>query len=410
MRVVVFGGDGFCGWPAALHLSDAGHEVMIVDNLVRRRVDAEMRISSLTPIAPVSTRVAAWKELTGREIGFCDFDIARNYHDLAALLENFRPEAVVHLAEQRSVPYAMKSERHKRYTVDNKVTATHNILCAIVESGRDVHVVHIGTMGVYGYATDGGFPEGYLKVEVADKSGGRVQREILYPANPESIYHVTKSLDQQLFQYYNIYEGLRITDLHQGIVWGTNTRETKLDPRVVNRFDYDVDYGTVLNRFLMQAAIGYPLTVYGSGGQTRAFIHVQDTVRCIELALKNPPEHGERVRIFNQMTETYRVIDLANIVSKLTGARVQHLSNPRNEAPQNDLVAAASSLIDLGLNPIRLAKMPLEEVVEIAQKYADRCDWRRIQYDSAATRVGIAASAIKRPQAPAKWLGRVNGF
>jgi len=410
MRVVVFGGDGFCGWPAALHLSDAGHEVMIVDNLVRRRVDAEMQISSLTPIAPVSTRVAAWKELTGREIGFCDFDIARNYHDLAALLENFRPEAVVHLAEQRSVPYAMKSERHKRYTVDNNVTATHNILCAIVESGRDVHVVHIGTMGVYGYATDARFPEGYLKVEVADKSGGRVPREILYPANPESIYHVTKALDQQLFQYYNIYEGLRITDLHQGIVWGTNTRETKLDPRVVNRFDYDVDYGTVLNRFLMQAAIGYPLIVYGSGGQTRAFIHVQDTVRCIELALKNPPEHGERVRIFNQMTETYRVIDLANIVSKLTGARVQHLSNPRNEAPQNDLVAAASSLIDLGLNPIRLAKMPLEEVVEIAQKYADRCDWRRIQYDSAATRVGIAASAIKRPQAPAKWLGRVNGF
>ncbi len=410
MRVVVFGGDGFCGWPAALHLSDAGHEVMIVDNLVRRRVDAEMQISSLTPIAPVSTRVAAWKELTGREIGFRNFDVARDYQDLAALFENFRPDAVVHLAEQRSVPFAMKSERHKRYTVDNNVTATHNILCAIVESGRDVHVVHIGTMGVYGYATDARFPEGYLKVEVADKSGGRVPREILYPANPESIYHVTKALDQQLFQYYNIYEGLRITDLHQGIVWGTNTRETKLDPRVVNRFDYDVDYGTVLNRFLMQAAIGYPLTVYGSGGQTRAFIHVQDTVRCIELALKNPPEHGERVRIFNQMTETYRVIDLANIVSKLTGARIQHLSNPRNEAPQNDLVAAASSLIDLGLNPIRLAKMPLEEVVEIAQKYADRCDWRRIQYDSAATRVGIAASAIKRPQAPAKWLGRVNGF
>ncbi len=401
MRVVVFGGDGFCGWPAALHLSDAGHEVMIVDNLVRRRVDAEMQISSLTPIAPVSTRVAAWKELTGREIGFRNFDVARDYQDLAALFENFRPDAVVHLAEQRSVPFAMKSERHKRYTVDNNVTATHNILCAIVESGRDVHVVHIGTMGVYGYATDARFPEGYLKVEVADKSGGRVPREILYPANPESIYHVTKALDQQLFQYYNIYEGLRITDLHQGIVWGTNTRETKLDPRVVNRFDYDVDYGTVLNRFLMQAAIGYPLTVYGSGGQTRAFIHVQDTVRCIELALKNPPEHGERVRIFNQMTETYRVIDLANIVSKLTGARIQHLSNPRNEAPQNDLVAAASSLIDLGLNPIRLAKMPLEEVVEIAQKYADRCDWQRIQYDSAATRVGIAGSAIKRPQARA---------
>jgi len=399
MRVVVFGGDGFCGWPAALHLSNAGHEVLIVDNLVRRRADAEMRMCSLTPIAPVSTRVAAWKELTGCEIGFRNFDVARDYYDLAALFENFRPDAVVHLAEQRAVPFAMKSEWHKRYTVDNNVTATHNILCAIVESGRDVHVVHIGTMGIYGYATGEIFPEGYLTVEVADKSGGRVPREILYPANPESIYHMTKSLDQQLFEYYNIYEGLRITDLHQGIVWGTNTRETKLDPRVVNRFDYDVDYGTVLNRFLMQAAIGYPLTVYGTGEQTRAFIHVQDTVRCIELALKNPPEHGERVRIFNQMTETYRVIDLANIVSKLTGARVQYLSNPRKEAPQNDLVAAASGLVDLGLNPIRLEKVLLEEVVEIAQKYADRCDWQRIQYDSALMRKSIVPSYLQQLQA-----------
>lgn len=384
MKVIVFGGDGFCGWPISLHLSAAGHEILIVDNLARRRADVEMQVSSLTPIASISTRVEAWKEIAGREIGLRDFDVARDYYQLATLFEDFRPNAVVHLAEQRAVPYSMKSERHKRYTVDNNVTATHNILCAIVESGRDVHVVHIGTMGVYGYATGGTFPEGYLKVEVADNSGDRVAREILHPANPESIYHMTKSLDQQLFQYYNRYEQVRITDLHQGVVWGTNTRETKLDPRLVNRFDYDGDYGTVLNRFLMQSAVGYPLTVYGTGGQTRAFIHVQDTVRCIELALKNPPARGERVRIFNQMTETYRVIELANIVSKLTGATVQYLPNPRKESPQNDLVAEASSLIDLGLTPILLQKVLLDEVVDVARKYAHRCDSRRIQNASVA--------------------------
>jgi UDP-sulfoquinovose synthase len=384
MKVIVFGGDGFCGWPTSLHLSAAGHEVLIVDNLTRRRADAEMQVSSLTPIAPLSTRVETWKEIAGCEIGLRDFDVARDYYQLATLFEDFRPNAVVHLAEQRAVPYSMKSERHKRYTVDNNITATHNILCAIVESGCDVHVVHMGTMGVYGYATGGTFPEGYLQVEVVDNRGGRVAREILHPANPESIYHLTKSLDQQLFQYYNRYEQVRITDLHQGVVWGTNTRETKLDPLLINRFDYDADYGTVLNRFLMQAAVGYPLTVYASGGQTRAFIHVQDTVRCIELALNNPPVHGERVRIFNQMTETYRVIELANIVSKLTGATIQYLHNPRKEASQNDLAAEASSLVDLGLTPIRLEKMLLEEVVEIARKYADRCDRRRIQYASTA--------------------------
>ena len=382
MRVVVFGGDGFCGWPISLHLSAAGHEILIVDSLVRRLIDTEMHVSSLTPIAPISTRLEVWKKITGCQIGFRKFDIARDYKGITSLFEDFRPHAVIHLAEQRAVPYSMKSERHKRYTVDNNITATHNVLCAIAESGRDVHLVHIGTMGVYGYATGGTRPEGYLEVEVADDSGGRVAREILYPADPESIYHLTKSLDQQLFQYYNRRENLRITDLHQGVVWGINTRETKLDPQLVNRFDYDGDYGTVLNRFLMQAAVGYPLSIYGSGGQTRAFIHVQDSVRCIELALNDPPERGKRVRILNQMTETYRIIELANIVSKATGARVQHLANPRKEAPENDLVAKATGIVDLGLRPLLLERVILEEVVEVARKHADRCDLRCIQHAS----------------------------
>ena len=333
MRVLILGGDGFCGWPTALHLSARGHEVGIVDNLSRRRIDVELGVSSLTPIRPTAERLAAWTELTGREIAHHDIDVAVDYERLLDLVETFEPAAVVHFAEQRAAPYSMKSSRHKRYTVSNNLNATNNVLAAVVESGLDVHVVHLGTMGVYGYGTAGmRIPEGYLHVKVPTEDGALVDQEILYPANPGSIYHLTKTQDQLLFAFYNKNDHLRITDLHQGIVWGTQTRETRLDERLVNRFDYDGDYGTVLNRFLMQAAIGYPLTVHGTGGQTRAFIHLQDTVRCVQLALDHPPEPHDRVLIFNQMTETHRVRDLANLISDLTGVRIAYLPNPRNEA------------------------------------------------------------------------------
>ena len=211
----------------------------------------------------------------------------------------------------------MKSSWHKRYTVFNNVNATHNLLAALVEAGSDAHVVHLGTMGVYGYGTAGiKIPEGYLRVKIDTDEGDEIEQEILYPVNPGSVYHMTKTQDQLLFAFYNKNDGTRVTDLHQGIVWGTQTAETRLDERLINRFDYDGDYGTVLNRFLMQAAVGYPLTVHGTGGQTRAFIHIQDTVRCIQLAIENPPEHGERVQVFNQMTETHRVRDLAKLVAE----------------------------------------------------------------------------------------------
>ena len=262
----------------------------------------------------------------------------------------------------------MKSSWHKRYTVNNNVNATHNLLAALVEAELDAHVVHLGTMGVYGYGTAGvKIPEGYLRVRIDNDEGGEVEQEILYPVNPGSVYHMTKTQDQLLFAFYNKNDGTRVTDLHQGIVWGTQTAETRLDERLINRFDYDGDYGTVLNRFLMQAAVGYPLTVHGTGGQTRAFIHIQDTVRCIQLAIENPPEHGERVRVFNQMTECHRVLDLAKLVSSLTGAEIDYVDNPRKEAAENELFVENRQLLELGLDPIRLEDDLLTEVTEIAR-------------------------------------------
>lgn len=379
MKIIVLGGDGFCGWPTALHLSKLGHDVVIVDNLSRRNIDNELESNSLTPISPMSTRIEAWKEITGSVIEFQNFDLAREYDRLLHLLYHFKPEVIVHFAEQRAAPYSMKSERQKRYTVDNNLNATHNVLCAIVDSGLDVHVVHLGTMGVYGYGTAGmKIPEGYLKVQVVNDMGEVTEKDILYPTNPGSIYHLTKTQDQLFFAYYNKNDSVRVTDLHQGIVWGTNTSETGLDERLINRFDYDGDYGTVLNRFLMQAAIGHPLTVHGTGGQTRAFIHIQDTVKCIELAIDNPPASGDRVKIHNQMTETYRVRDLAKTVSKMTGASVDYLTNPRNEDAENDLHVENKSLIELGLDPITLNKGLMLEVHEVATKYRDRCDLSKI--------------------------------
>ena len=362
MKVLVLGGDGFCGWPASLHLSARGDDVVIVDNFSRRRIDEELGVQSLTPIRSMVERRAVWRELSGRDIDVVELDIAQDYHGLLKLLETEHPDAIIHYAEQRAAPYSMKSAKHKRYTIDNNVNATHNVLCAIVESGQDIHLVHLGTMGVYGYGTAGmAIPEGYLNVQVPNEDDV-IETEILYPTNPGSIYHMTKVLDQTLFAYYAKNDELRITDLHQGIIWGTNTRETNLDERLINRFDYDGDYGTVLNRFLMQAAVGYPLTVHGTGGQTRAFIHLQDMVRCIEIALDNPPNSGDRVMIFNQMTETHRVLDLANLVAELTGATVEMVPDPRKEALENDLMVRNDQFLALGLNPITLGEGLLREI------------------------------------------------
>jgi UDP-sulfoquinovose synthase len=399
MRVLILGGDGFCGWPTALHLSARGHEVEIIDNGSRRRIDAELGVGSLTPIVDLATRLAAWREVSGHTIRAHAFTVGKDYEALTEVLASFRPDAVVHFAEQRAAPYSMKSARHKRYTVDNNLNATNDILAAIVESGLDIHLAHLGTMGVYGYGTAGvAIPEGYLTVKVETPAGWE-PREILYPANPGSIYHMTKTQDALLFQFYAKNDGLRITDLHQGIVWGTQTVETRLDPRLINRFDYDGDYGTVLNRFLMQAAVSYPLTVHGPGGQTRAFINIQDTVRCVELALNHPPTRGERVKVMNQMTECWRVRELAQMVARLTGAEIAHLPNPRAEADENDLCVENRGLLSYGLDPITLEEGLLLEAAEIARAYAERADVSKIpcvsawNAERAAATAGAAATA-----------------
>ena len=395
MKVIVLGGDGFCGWPCAVNLAEQNHDVIIVDNLSRRKIDIDLEVESLTPIASITERLSAWEENGGKPMRFLNMDISKQYQKLLNLLINEKPDSVIHFAEQRAAPYSMKSSFTKRYTVDNNVNGTHNLLAAIVESNLDIHVVHLGTMGVYGYGSHRGatIPEGYLKVEVPQPDGSRFEEEILHPASPGSVYHMTKTLDQLLFLYYNKNDLVRITDLHQGIVWGTNTEATLKDPRLTNRFDYDGDYGTVLNRFLMQAAIGYPLSVHGTGGQTRAFIHIKDSVKCVQLALENPPKSGERVKIFNQMTESHQVGELAKKVASLTGAKINYLPNPRNEAVENDLIVDNKCFIELGLNPTTLDNGLLEEVVEVAKKYSKRCDLKRIPCVSSWTKK--QAEAIK---------------
>ena len=397
MRIAVLGGDGFIGWPTTLHLSAKGHDVTIVDNLSRRWIDTELGVQSLTPMDSIQERQRIWKEVSGHSLGFEHIDVAGEYERFKAWIGDWRPDAVVHFAEQRAAPYSMKSDSHKTYTVNNNVNATHNLLNALVACEVDAHVVHLGTMGVYGYSTAGAsIPEGYLNVDVTLDDGAKTSREILYPTDAGSVYHMTKCLDQILFQFYAKNDALRITDLHQGIVWGTHTDQTRRHEQLINRFDYDGDYGTVLNRFLIQAALDHPLTVHGAGGQSRAFIHIQDSVRCIEIALANPPVSGERTKIFNQMTEVHRVRDLANLVSQLTGAEVVYLPNPRKEAAENELSVKNDQFLALGLDPIELRDGLLTELVDVARKFIHRVDRSRIPSTSAWTRE-IATQIAAQP-------------
>tara|TARA_B100001123_G_scaffold241343_1_gene269806 strand:+ start:210 stop:1463 length:1254 start_codon:yes stop_codon:yes gene_type:complete len=378
MKVIVFGGDGFCGWPTALKLSKNKHEVLIIDNLLRRTIDKELGVLPLTPIKTISERIKKWKEVSGREIEFLNIDVSKEFIKLLDCFKSFKPDAVVHFAEQRSAPYSMISPSHKSFTITNNLNATNNILSAIVESKIDIHMIHLGSTGYYGYSNIGlKIPEGYLKVYVNAK-GEKKELEILYPPNPGSIYHLTKCQDALMFQFYNKNDKVRITDLHQGIVWGTQTKETILHEDLINRFDYDGIFGTVLNRFIVESQIDHPITVYGTGGQTRAFIHVQNTTDCIKLALENPPLPGERYRVFNQTTECHNLKDLAKKIQKLTNAEIRYYKNQRIEANSNSLDFIKEGFEELGLKPIYLDDGLVMEIFDVVKKYKDRIDTTKI--------------------------------
>ena len=371
MRILVLGGDGYLGWPTALHLSQCGHDVAVADNFVRRQYDFEMGVESLVPIESLQTRVEVWRELTGKSIGVYVGDLTEADFTYAMIRE-FRPDTVVHFAEQRAAPYSMIDRKHAVYTQVNNVTGTLNLLYAIAELNRDIHLVKLGTMGEYG-TPNIDIEEGWLELE----HNGRHDR-VLYPKRPGSFYHLSKVHDSHNIEFACRIWGLRATDLNQGVVYGQQTPETIQDDRLLTRFDYDAVFGTVLNRFCVQAAAGHPLTVYGKGGQTRGYLDIRDTVRCIEIACLNPADRGE-CRVFNQFTEQFSVLDLAHLVQtagKRLGltATIDHLPDPRVELEQHYYNAKHSKLVDLGLEPHLLSDSLLDSLLNIAVRYRDRID------------------------------------
>lgn len=375
MKVLVIGGDGYCGWATALHLSNRGHQVGILDSLVRRHWDNELQISTLTPIAPIQQRIQRWKDLTGKTIDLFIGDIC-NYDFLLKSLLEFQPDAIVHFGEQRSAPFSMIDREHAVLTQSNNVIGNLNILYAIKENFPDCHLVKLGTMGEYG-TPNIDIEEGYITIE----HNGR-KDTLPYPKQPGSFYHLSKVHDSHNIHFACRVWGLRATDLNQGVVYGVLTEETGMDELLINRLDYDGVYGTALNRFCIQAAVGHPLTVYGSGGQTRAFLDIRDTVRCVELALEKPAEPGE-FRVFNQFTEMFSVGDLAHQVKKAAATlglnvEVNNIENPRVEKEEHYFNAKNTNLLDLGLQPHFLSDSLLDSLLNFATKYKNRADLNEI--------------------------------
>ena len=369
MRIAILGGDGYCGWATALYLSSKGHEIAIVDNFSRRHWDFELGVQTLTPIRPLPERLAVWQQLTGRSIETFAGDVT-DYEFVVSMMQAFEPEAVVHFAEQRSAPYSMIDQKHAVFTQVNNVTGTLNLLFAIREVAPDCHLVKLGTMGEYG-TPNIDIEEGYITIE----HNGRRDR-LPYPMQPGSFYHLSKVHDSHNIRFACKIWGLRATDLNQGVVYGTITDEVQYDEALINRFDYDEVFGTVLNRFCAQAAIGVPLTVYGKGGQTRGFLDVRDTVRCIELVCLNPAARGE-FRVFNQFTEQFSVLELAQLIQRVGSemdlqVEIEHLPDPRVEAEAHYYNAKHSKLTDLGLKPHLLSEALVNSLIEVAIRYRHR--------------------------------------
>jgi UDP-sulfoquinovose synthase len=382
MRVIVLGADGYLGWPTSLHLSARGHEVVAIDSLIRRRWDTYCGTHSLVPIASMDRRIMRWQQESGRRIQWERMDVC-NLADLTALVARHRPDAIVHFAEQRSAPYSMISAVHATETQVNNVVGTLNLLFAMRESAPEAHLVKLGTMGEYG-TPNIDIEEGFIEIE----HNGRRDR-LPYPKQPGSFYHLSKVHDSHNIMFACRAWGLSATDLNQGVVYGAHTPETEVHRELRTRFDYDDIWGTVLNRFCSQAAVGHPLTVYGEGGQTRGFLDIRDTVRCVELAALNPPEAGE-YRVFNQFTEQFSVAELAEKVrdARLTHdlpTEIQHVPNPRTEKETHYYNAKHQKLLDLGLQPHQLADTLIDNVIDLVERYrgrirpelfTPRVDWR----------------------------------
>jgi len=375
MKVLVIGGDGYCGWATALHLSNKGYEVGILDSLARRYWDTQLGVDTLTPIAPIQRRIERWRELTGKSIDLFIGDIT-DYPFLSSALCQFEPEAIVHFGEQRSAPYSMIDRDRAVFTQVNNVVGTLNILYAMKADFPDCHLVKLGTMGEYG-TPNIDIEEGYITIE----HNGRTDT-LPYPKQPGSFYHLSKVHDSHNIHFACKIWGLRATDLNQGVVYGVLTEETGMDELLINRLDYDGVFGTALNRFCIQAAIGHPLTVYGKGGQTRGFLDIRDTVRCLELAIANPADSGQ-FRVFNQFTEMFSISDLALMVKKAGIAlgldvEIDHLDNPRVELEEHYFNAKNTKLLDLGLQPHYLSDSLLDSLLNFATKYKNRIDKQQI--------------------------------
>ena len=371
MRVAVLGGDGYCGWATALYLSRKGHTVAIADNFARRQWDHELGVQTLTPIRPLSERLSVWQNLTGETIELFVGDVTE-YDFMSSVVQDFEPDAVIHFAEQRAAPYSMIDRKHAVFTQVNNVVGTLNLLFALREFQPDCHLIKLGTMGEYG-TPNIDIEEGYITIEYKGRKD-----TVPYPKQPGSFYHLSKVHDSHNIMFACKIWGLRATDLNQGVVYGTMTNEVAMSEALINRFDYDEIFGTVLNRFCVQAAIGHPLTVYGKGGQTRGFLDIRDTVRCVEIACLNPAARGE-CRVFNQFTEQFSVLDLAHMVQTageklgLT-VKIDHLADPRVEAEEHYYNAKHSKLIELGLQPHLLCDSLLDSLMNVALKYCDRID------------------------------------
>jgi UDP-sulfoquinovose synthase len=373
VRILVLGGDGYLGWPTALHLSDAGHEVAVLDNFARRGYDEELGVQSLVPIEDLDTRITAWEEVSGKRLGSYVGDLL-DAEFVLDTLRDFRPDSIVHFAEQRSAPYSMIDREHATYTQHNNVVGNLNLLFAIAEVDPNIHLVKLGTMGEYG-TPNIDIEEGWLELE----HNGRRDR-VLYPKRPGSFYHLSKVHDSHNIEFTCRVWGLRATDLNQGVVYGQQTPQTARDPRLATRLDYDAVFGTVLNRFVIQAVLGQPLTVYGTGKQTRGMLDIRDTVECIRLAVENPAEAGE-FRVFNQMTESMSVARIAEVVAETFPGPVQveHLENPRVELPEHYYNVKHTGLVELGLQPHLLSDTLLENLFDVVAAHKDRVDLPAMQ-------------------------------